>query len=404
MKFRINLGINNQTDKDKAMSHFICLYLIMNAFNSLLQDVYGFKDTILSYVKTGITVFLMLVLLRTVLKYTKKELKKLFLWEFIGLFIYFWSFILGVSLEVLSPWAITTLTVCIPMAVTISNIKDKGILYKSLLNASWIILFILFLNMTGTSDKIYDMHFSYGLLLVILLHLNEAINNNKKILILFVILELLMLVLYGSRGAIICIGVYLALKIFSNVENKKKRTGYLVLLCSFGVIFYLFMNNYAETFYEWLLQKGYYSRTLKLLFSNQFISHDSGRKVLWDSVLKLISEKPFLGWGIRGAIDEMGHPYPHNLFLDCWLTFGCFFGTILIALLVYPIYRVITVKKGIYKDLLQILFSISFVSLMFSGTFFTNYYYYMFMGLILSVDMIGKRVLLTAGRKNIREE
>ena len=86
MKFRINLGINNQTDKDKAMSHFICLYLIMNAFNSLLQDVYGFKDTILSYVKTGITVFLMLVLLRTVLKYTKKELKKLFLWEFIGVF------------------------------------------------------------------------------------------------------------------------------------------------------------------------------------------------------------------------------------------------------------------------------------------------------------------------------
>ena len=385
MRLAIKIKIKSQEDKDKALSFFICSYLVLNAINSVLQDVLHFSGSRLSMAKMLIAIVIMFLLIRPLLKFKKKEWCRLILWESVIFLAYLWSWLLGVSTSRITGWASTTMMVCVPIAIAAAFVRDKSILYTYLCRFSWIIWLVLIVNMRGSTDDLYDMHFSYGLLLVMLLHMNELINTGKKRYIPCLVIQLYMLLSYGSRGALVCIVVFMILKVMTNVESKTKRICYSLLLIAISAGLYLLLTKYALALYAWLLNKGYYSRTIKLLLTGQFASHDSGRGELWNRVIELIKQKPILGWGIRGAVSEMGHPYPHNFFLDCWLSFGIPLGTVLAAFLVIPLRKVITVFKGTYKDMLQILFSIGFVSLMFSSTFFTNYYYFIFMGLFLRV-------------------
>lgn len=383
MRVALKVSIKSQEDKDKALSFFICSYLVLNAINSVLQDVLHFSGSRLSMTKMLITILMLLLLMRPLLKFKRSEWSRLILGECIILGAYLWSWLLGVSSTKITGWASTTMMVCLPIAISAAFISDKQILYNYLCRFSWIIWIVLIVNMRGSTEDLYDMHFSYGLLLVMLIHINELINTGKKKYILCLIVQFYMLVSYGSRGALVCIVVFLVLKVMTNVEGKTKRICYSFLIIAVSSGLYLLLTQYSSTLYAWLLNKGYYSRTLKLLLTGQFASHDSGRSELWNRVIELIKQKPILGWGIRGAVSKMGHPYPHNFFLDCWLSFGLPIGTIFSLILIIPIRKVVSATKGVYKDLMQILFSIGFVSLMFSSTYFTNYYYFFFMGLLL---------------------
>jgi O-antigen ligase len=135
-----------------------------------------------------------------------------------------------------------------------------------------------------------------------------------------------------------------------------------------------------------LVRSGVSSRTAYLLFSGQFIEHDSGRNEIWNSAFTLINQEPIIGWGI-GAANKIIGTYPHQIFLDLWLSFGYLFGTIVAILLLIPFRKVFlnisATPEHLY--LLQIFTSMS-ISLLFSSTLFTNYYFFIALGVALSVN------------------
>ena len=384
LKIRINTKWTSEV-KDRSCSTFICLYFLLDNVNSVVQDVFRISGNQLMSIKLFIAGSLLFFMLRPLIHFNNHEWKLFIVSELIGLAAYFYSYILGVKFSVFSEWAGTTLVVCIPLCVFCMVIQDKGILYRMLVKVSYFIFMLLLLDMQGNmTGKRYDLHFSYALLLVIILHFSELISGKSKLFFITIVSGIIMIVLFGSRGTLICLAVYLILKILTNISNKKRRYMYIVLLVvAFGVLYWI--TNNVMVIYNFFKELGYTSRTLDLFAQGSFLSHDSGRSGLWEAVWNAINSKMWFGWGIRGAIDEMlGHPYPHQFFMDLWLTFGVPIGTVIIILLLLPVKRVIIEKKGIDKDLYQIFFSLGFVSLMYSNSLFISQYYFVFLGLILS--------------------
>ncbi|MBP5416490.1 MAG: hypothetical protein J6Y58_03090 [Clostridiales bacterium] len=375
----------SEEDKDRAFSRFICVYFVLDNLNSVVQDVFGITGTALTTIKVLLAGTIFFFLLRPMFHFTKREWNTLFFAEILGSLAYIYSLFVGVDGKTLLGWAATTLGVCIPICVAVYLIRDKKILYKMMVNHSFLIFALLVLDMTANiTNKRYDLHFSYALLLVILLHLNELINGKSKLYLLTIVSGCVMLVLFGSRGTFLCIGLFLIMKVFTNIESITRRIVYTLLLVAvFAGIWWV--SNNEIIVYNFFASMGFKSRTLRLIAEGSFLSHDSGRSELWAAVNKAIRARTLLGWGVRGAVDLMdGHPYPHQFFLDLWLSFGVPVGTIVMILLTVPVRRVLTEPKGARKDMMQIFFCVGFFPLMYSNTLFICQYYFVLLGLVFS--------------------
>lgn len=331
-----------------------------------------------------IALALVVFLVNGLAHFNKRDWSTLIIWEFVGVACYVYSYFVGASVSKLIGWAGTTLAVCVPIAVFTYLIEDKTVLYEQFRKFSWIILAVLVIDMVGTKEDLYNIHFTYAVLFCMLFHFNELVNGNKRVLHFVVLcIELMMVLMYGSRGGLVCLAAFMLIKVFFGVRDAKITVKYSILflfaIVALGVV--LFFGN---DIYKFLKSIGIYSRSLRLILQGKFASHDSGRGVLYDTVRSLIMQKPLTGWGIRGSVSVLGHPYPHQFFYDCVLTFGIPMGTCMIIALCLPMVKVFTTKSGLNRDMLQMFFSIGFVALMFMNTLFTDYYYFIFVGLIAS--------------------
>ncbi len=370
------------------------MYLLFDAVNSMVQDVFGLGGTPLKLMRVGIALVLLYFLLRGLMYFNRRNWSVLILSEAVAGLAYAYSLFVGVSFSRLTGWAGTTLGVCVPIAVFIAFIENKEIFYNQLRFFSWIILAILILDMAGTTDDLYNLHFSYAVLTVMCIHFNECVNGNKTLLhFAFVIIEFYMLFMYGSRGALVCFAAFVILKIFFNVKNAKVSVKYSILL-AVAVLAVCAVLSFGNEIYALLKSMGITSRTLRLFLTGQFVSHDSGRGDLYTTVRMLINQKPISGWGIRGAVSAMNnHPYPHQFFYDLVLTFGYPIGICAIVALCLPVIKIFTVREKAARDLVQMFFCIGFVALMYSNTLFTDYYFFMFLGLAVGGVGIKKSIL-----------
>ena len=382
LKLRIH-NIYDGTTMDRALSNVIGIYLLLNAANSAIQNAFSISESRYAIVRLAIQAVMLIVMIRPILHFHHREWNVFLIWEILGLFAYGYSYIVGVSLSRLQSWGITTLGTCIPLGVFAYLISDKKILYKTLIKFSWPILAVLALDMFGSTDESYNMHFSYAILFIILLHSNEWITFKKTKYVIPVAVEFVMLLAHGSRGALLCAAVFYVVKIFANVSGVKRYIYSFLILMVFGVLYFT-IQNLGITIYWFLAAHGYASRTWRLLLLGNFLAHDSGRNELWEITWNCIKMKPLQGWGIRGAVNQMAHPYPHQLFLDLMLSFGVPIGGLLSILAIRPGFHIFKVQRGYHKDLLIILMCAGLISLMFSGTVFTSYYYFLFFGLGLS--------------------
>ncbi|MBR5114795.1 MAG: O-antigen ligase family protein [Oscillospiraceae bacterium] len=376
---RIKLTISKKgLQKDLILIRFVCAYLVMNAINSMVQVTFGVSGSLFTIIRWSIYLILFVMIALGVLTFTKTEIRRFFLLEALVTIVYILSFLINGSNDALK-WLIDSIGIYIPLAFFSMTVEDKELFYRSFLKTSWVLLVISLIYSVGITG--YNMHFSYTILLIILLHLNEAMNGKKWYYIPTAV-EIILLLRLGSRGAIVSIVVFVVIKILANGTGKKKYIQAALVAIFAGLVFWV-IDRYGIQIYRSIANAGRQSRSLYLLFSGQIFSHDSGRIALWEMSIRAIQEKPVLGWGINGALSELsGHPYPHQLFLDLMLTFGIPIGLILSCIVLVSAIRSLFKPASVQKELMSIFFCIGFVSLMFSGTIFTNYYFFIFLGLI----------------------
>jgi len=397
MYLHIDKKTNKFEKKQKQLSLFICHYLLFNSVNLMLQLAFGFSGALLSIEKMAIQGMLFVFLILIVHRLTVRAFISFIFAELLGFSALLYSYLVGASISEMSNWGQTMITVCIPLCVCAYLITDYDILLRYLEIFSWPILIILIVTMVLASKyMMYSMHFSYSILLLILIHFNSWMKTKKVWYLIVSVAELLLLVAFGSRGALVCIIVFVALKFISfenmNGERLIKKILLILIVVMLGFFVIYLLNSFGDKINNYLISNGHFSRTFNLIVSGEFVSYDSNRNAVWDSVKSLIAMKPFQGWGIGGASELIyrGVTYPHQLFLDLVMTFGYPIGLALSFYLIILVKGVITVGRGSQKDLLQIFVSIAFTSLMFTATVFTSYYFFIMLGLLLSYRKRGE--------------
>nr|WP_142380780.1 O-antigen ligase family protein [Staphylococcus hominis] len=199
----------------------------------------------------------------------------------------------------------------------------------------------------------------------------------------------------GSRGAILCITVFIILKImFLNGKNKF----YNLLIKVVVIVFVsLFIFNYKAILYElylFLVNNNIESRTIQLFLSDEL--YLSGRDSIYIVLIKYIIEHPIMGFGIGGdrRILSGEAVYAHNILIEVIGNFGLLIGLFVLFVLFTIILYALFNFKGKNKTMIIIWLSIGFVHLFISSSYLIEMKFWIFIGLLINIMFIKTKITL----------
>lgn len=272
--------------------------------------------------------------------------------------------------------------ICLPMTLFILSIDDYSFLIKYFEKVAYVqlafclfLLFKIFIQRDYSIDFVYSMGFSYACLFPALVFLNRAFLNFKMHYLLSTLLITLLIMVLGSRGALLCIAVYLAIMLI-------KQKSFKVLL---GVTFflgsmYIFSKNILLLIAETIEGIGISSRTIGMFLNNDIATHLSGREYLYEVIIDKIQQNPFAYKGINASYLLFGG-YPHNIFLELIYDLGLIIFIPVFCLLVFLSYKTIFSDRSDVNDIEFILFSMAIPSLLVSGSLWVSWNFWMWLAL-----------------------
>ncbi len=216
-------------------------------------------------------------------------------------------------------------------------------------------------------------------------------SNNRNILYCSVYLvSLILLIIYGNRGALIChlimIGLWLWIYFDKGSIVKKNIIFTVVLIVGFLLNFYFLDIAY------FLAQLIIYNFTDGIPYAienyiNYFIlgesldSFSSNRVAIWELAIESIKENFFFGNYI-GFIHEVASSC-HNILLEIMADYGILVFCAFIIFLFICIRNEYSFARHEYKYIMMLLISVSCIQL-FSGYMFLDMYIMFFIGTLLS--------------------
>ena len=193
----------------------------------------------------------------------------------------------------------------------------------------------------------------------------------------FSVFGFLMLISFGCRGAMLCILVFAVLYILLCTDFSKNKLWILVILVA-GVFLYANLTTIAEALQYIGGDFGVSTRIVDRFIEGE-ISDGSGRDTLQDALLSSIGDR-FFGYGICGDKVLVGQ-YSHNVYLECLISFGWFFGGALcIALTVLLIKGFLSCPSRTNKGFFLVMLCCGFVHLLVSDTFLNQPHFFMLIG------------------------
>ncbi len=270
----------------------------------------------------------------------------------------------------------------------ISHIKRWDILFteKKFIVISDMILIISFLTRT-LNDTIDYMVFSYNILPLCGIIAVTIIKFENKRQIIFIILSIVELMLFGSRGALIWLlicGMLLYLSTFIRSFNSKKEfykkiiSITLVFIASLFFITYIIPKAVQSSF-------GNTSYILRRIKGGN-VTESEARLSIYKTSLEHIKNN---GININGLFyDRTVLPknmYAHNLVLESYLSFGLLFGTFILLAFIYMILRTIKKSHNIYSYATIYFITIFLLRYFVSGSAFSEGKFIIFIAFLYSI-------------------
>ena len=372
---------------DRRISFYVIFYFIISAFNSVIKLLFQLSEYWWSMISVicGILIIIpMLYSINQVYKRSKRILlNSILLFLVIYLFSIFQSVLRNEPIDlILEGTALLTFAWWIPIGTFTYCVINKKILYDTLLRGSYIISILLsfpfYLYILGLLPG-YNMFFSYALIFPLILHINEYFRTRNRLLLIISLLELLALLIYGARGPLLSLLIYFVFKLIDIKFIHTRILAFMTILL-FTFITFLVSEKVISDFNIELSKYNIQSRTLDL-FESGSILFDAGRTEIWKITYDMITEKPFLGWGLGGEYYTLGERFgdhnitntstPHNGILQVWVNFGLFFGSLALIIIFKDFKKIFKIKDYYLKNLLLIFFSIGiFPRLFVSSGFF----------------------------------
>lgn len=254
-----------------------------------------------------------------------------------------------------------------------------------------------------------DMLISYSLLPAAVISL-YAFFEDKSIIHLFnCIVATFFILIAGSRGPLIGLAVFFILYIILNFRKRKKLV--FILICSgISVGIYLYNNFYyiLINIINIINDIGFSSRTLQKLLDGT-ITSSTGRNYIADVCIEIIKQNPLFGVGIgvdrfyiyNGVRNTIGlqfsSSYPHNLVYEILVQYGIIFGSGILILLIWLLYKALIIRQDMnFKNTVIILISIGLMQLMFSSTYIQSEYFFLLIGMCLG-KLLNRRLIMYKG-------
>ena len=151
----------------------------------------------------------------------------------------------------------------------------------------------------------------------------------------------LMILMGGSRGALVCVPISFFLAIpfkWNKMGQRTKKLIILLIVLSIPVIFlvYRYFNLIISAVFSMFSRFGLSSRSIDRIISGTF-SAENGRDRIRDIVWELVKTGGPFGRGIYGERNAVGQyfkwGYAHNIALEMLCAFGYVGGSVLLVLL-----------------------------------------------------------------------
>ncbi len=268
---------------------------------------------------------------------------------------------------------------------------SRDIFWCSLASVVAVFVYQLFKIRSGVVLEEDNMYVAYNLLpSAIYLMYYASIKLRKKYWIIAIVSALTMFV-YGTRGPILCIIVYVAVYLihrFSKTTSKRKFALILIALLALAIILiyddlFIKLASVISNVFE---RFGFSTRIFDFYVSGD-VAVSKGRDYLTNQVLEAIGRNPFIGYGFTGDQYLLG-VYCHNLVYEMWCHFGVILGS-LILLALAGLTIVALIKSRSNKKIfffVVMLISMIYVKLMLSGTYTMEPYFYFMLGVFVAIN------------------
>lgn len=366
------------------------LFIFITVFNSFFVSLCNR----LPYSGIVITVSSILIILWTLFD-IRAKLPAIHVFVFVALALI--SFINCLIFDVeLSAYVMVYLFCYLPMIIAggiIDFEENKRYLYQ----VSCVYLIILFIYMifnyskvsTVYSDFIDYMGFAYYALPALLIIMYHFFETRDKISMILCIVGAVYLIVCGTRGPILCAGVYLLYCVYNDLKGRDfKRKILFFSVVILGLIVFLNIQSIAQYLYPIFQRNGFSTRFLLYFIrnNNNFLNLE-GRDTIQDIVTDNINSHFLTGSGLMSdrtlfGGNEMG--YSHNIFLELFNSFGVPFGLLLsvvLMLLILMAYR--RASSNTYKNYIMIYFCAALVKLFVSSSFMQESTIFILIGICL---------------------
>ncbi len=369
-------------------------YFFLVSFNLLDTS----KGSILQIMSKVIVAIIFVYVFPSVYKNNKN---KIFVVYFIAIFIILSHYLFfSRNREYMIDLLFPLIFMCLPVFLYALSLKNWSVFKEVMRKASLIVFFcgfILSLMIFSGLAKIdsYSMAFSYYMLLPAIIFIDELFDFLSLKAIFISSFSVLSILAIGSRGALLCIVVFIVLKLLTPFSTRQKSNNRIFIILLFVLLSTLIMINLQSIllvlyslFYQW----GLNSRSIILLLSGEV--YLSGRELIYEKIMSEIVKHPYFGLGIAGDRLVLNGTYSHNIFLEILLNYGVITGGIIILILLSMIVSIFFVKNMEIYNLLIIWISLGFVSLFVSGSYLTDLGFWTLLGLLINAFFFKEKELL----------
>lgn len=384
MRIKLKNKVIDANRNDTALIQYIEIYYFISTVNLFVKLYLGGLSgwEIMSRGLLGL-----LVVRGAWTLYVSRKITNLILPEFVMLIVYAFSFIIGeAGASRLFSSMLNVMLGYIPLGVFLYSINDLRKLERNLYLFSWpsfVMLSIVIISNAARGTSNYDMAGGYGLLLPVMMFYQSFFEKRKWSDVLAGIFGTSIILIYCSRGPLLCIAVYFALISIKSISlSSTKSIIKTAVIITVLVLIVIYHQIILEVILRLFVNRGFGGRSINLLLND--ITHDSGRAVMHDFYRKAIAERPFLGWGVLGGWNYGSQTYPHSIYLEFQLSFGRVFGIILIVLFGLLVLDAFFSARADNKSLAIIIISAT-VYLLYSDSFMQSYLFFMCIGICLRV-------------------
>ncbi|MBU5294113.1 O-antigen ligase family protein [Anaerosalibacter bizertensis] len=381
-------NVNQNIIEDKKisialMSYFAILtvqYFILGYFN-LRKTSYAGNIQLLSKIIVGI---FYLIALPIVLKRNKREFISVYIVSIL-IFLFNYMFFIDNRIylkNIIFPYFFT----CLPALIYSYSINDWSVL-KGVMKKTSILVFI-----TGSTIAVmvfvkiisigtYSMPLAYYMLLPTIVYMDELLEKFSFKSLFISMMSLFVILALGSRGPIMCIGVFTILKVINISKDLNYKTiAIYLMITAIGLIVLFYFDTILESLYNLLLNFEIRSRSIELFLKDEIDL--SGRDRLYEKVIQEIKNNPISGIGLAGDRSVINGTYAHNIIIEILANFGIILGGALLLSLIFISFKALFTSNKYVSNFIAIWFSIGFIHLMVSSSYITDLKFWIFLGLI----------------------